>query len=136
VEHVEAGLVRGEPGAVLLHAAERPHRDVPSGSRLHGQPQCSSRSSSRGASRRTPRRRPGRTASRRRRSCRRRARRGCRRRDRAGRAPSAETVWLRIGIDLGHHRHAEARIGLATAMAARRPAPPAPTMTTSIRPRS
>src|SRR5206468_3982260 len=29
VEHVEAGLVRGEPGAELLHAAERPHRDVP-----------------------------------------------------------------------------------------------------------
>ena len=31
VEHVEAGLVRGEPGAHLLHAAERPHRDVPVG---------------------------------------------------------------------------------------------------------
>ena len=29
VEHVEAGLVRGEPGAHLFHAAERPHRDVP-----------------------------------------------------------------------------------------------------------
>src|SRR5215475_10765410 len=26
---MEAGLVRGEPGAKLLHATERPHRDVP-----------------------------------------------------------------------------------------------------------
>jgi hypothetical protein len=29
VEHMKASLVRGEPGAELLHAAERPHRDVP-----------------------------------------------------------------------------------------------------------
>ena len=29
VQHVEAGLVRGEPGAHLLHAAERADRDVP-----------------------------------------------------------------------------------------------------------
>ena len=28
VQHVEAGLVGGEPGAHLLHAAERAHRDV------------------------------------------------------------------------------------------------------------
>ena len=31
VQHVEAGLVGGEPGAHLLHAAERPDRDVPVG---------------------------------------------------------------------------------------------------------
>ena len=51
VQHVEAGLVGGEPGAHLLHAAERAHRDVAvrlAGST--GQPQCSSCSSSRGAS--------------------------------------------------------------------------------------
>ena len=28
VEHVEAGLVGGEPRALFLHPAERPHRDV------------------------------------------------------------------------------------------------------------
>ena len=28
MQHVEAGLVRGEPGALDLHAAERPHVDV------------------------------------------------------------------------------------------------------------
>jgi len=29
VQHVEAGLVGGKPGAPFLHAAERPYRDVP-----------------------------------------------------------------------------------------------------------
>ena len=28
VQHVEAGLVGGKPGALFLHAAERPHRHV------------------------------------------------------------------------------------------------------------
>ena len=47
VQHVEAGLVGGEPGAHLLHAAERRgrRRGRPA-RRLHGQPQCSSCSSS------------------------------------------------------------------------------------------
>ena len=36
VQHVEAGLVRGEPRAFLLHAAKRPNGDVPVGLAVPG----------------------------------------------------------------------------------------------------
>src|SRR6266487_1191151 len=104
----------------------------PSGSRLHGQPQCSSRSSSRGASATNAStaswshsQSPPETVSY---ACSSRLSSG---RIAAAAPPSAETVWLRIGYTLETTATLSRGSASATAMAARKPAPPPPTMTTS-----
>ena len=89
VQHVEAGLVGGEPGAHLLHAAEGADRDLAVGLPApRAAPVLELQQLARRLVRRTPRSRPGRPASRCRRRCRRCARRGCRpRRSRRPRRP-------------------------------------------------
>ena len=114
VQHVEAGLVGGEPGAHLLHAAERADRDVPVGLPApRAAPVLQLEQLARAPPRRTPRRRPGRTASRCPRWCRRRARRGCRRRrSTAGRAALGGDRVAAHRVDLRDHGHVEPRVGL------------------------
>ena len=84
----------------------------PSGSRLQGQPQCSSCSSSRGASLTNARRRPGRRASRCPRSCRRRGRRAVVVGDDAGSAALRRHRVAAHRVDLGDHGHVEPGSGL------------------------
>src|SRR6266550_2971976 len=104
----------------------------PSGSRLQGQPQCSSLSSSRGASATNAStaswshsQSPPETVS-----------WACSSRLSSGRMtpaapPSADTVWLRIGYTFETTATLSRASASATAMAARRPAPPPPTTRTS-----
>jgi len=107
MQHVEAGLIGGKPGAHFLHAANGRTAMRPSGSRLQGQPQCSRWSNSLGISLQSTRPHPDRRASRCLKWCRsnvRRCYRLCRRRRQ--RRPRRDRMAAHR-IDLGNHRDAE-----------------------------
>ena len=133
VQHVEAGLVGREPGALLLHAAERADRDV--AVRLpapRAAPVLELEELLAGPPGRRPRWRPGRRASRCPRSCRRCARRGCRRRrSRRPRRPRRTPCGCASGRPWTSRPRRARGLVSAIAIAARRPAPPPPTISTS-----
>src|SRR2546428_12840096 len=127
MEHVEAGLVGGVERSVHGHAAEGARAHAPVGSRLHGQPQCSSWITSPGASLTNA----STTSWSARKSLPKIVSFACVSRLSFSRMtaavpPSADTVWLRMGYTFESTAMDSRLDSSAAAIAARRPAPPPP----------